>query len=378
MMKAHVTPRWIVASVAIAATLGLAQAARAQSPSVELHGFGGWAYANTDGNNLLIGTDEGSYDNVAMALNVTGKVSDRLTVVSQFEFQQRPGYEEMDQTLDFAFAEWKVNDSFKLRAGRVKHPFGIYGEIFNVGTLRPFYTLPLSIYGPQRYTARSVDGLGITGTKNWDGGWGLNYDVYAGRIAGELRIRGFGTPGEELHLGSQSLAFSFDEVLGGRLVVTTPVDGLSLGASAYHGKATVAVLSGIEAKETALDLQAEYQAEPVLLRAEYGTVFDDPTISYDTFYVEGAVKVYKGLQLAARFDRWQGDLQEAFIPPGYDSSSMKHRDIAFGLNYWLSPSFVMKASYHIVQGNLFALPDDPTALLAHDTNMFVVGTQFSF
>ncbi len=344
-----------------------------QTGSVEMHGFGGWAYANTDGNNYLIGTNAGAYDNTAFALNVNAKVSDRLTVVGQFEFQQRPGYEDMDRTLDFAFAEWKVSDGLRLRAGRVKHPFGIYGEIFNVGTLRPFYMLPLSIYGPQRYTARSVDGVGITGMKNWNSGWGVNYDVYAGRIAGELRLRGFGIPGEVLHLGSRSLPFSFDEVLGGRLVVNTPVSGLSFGSSAYRGKASLSLFApGQKPKEASLDFQVEYQAKQVLVRAEYGTIFDDPVIDYDTYYIEGAVKVYKGLQLAGRYDRWKGTLKATGL------AATGHRDVALGVNYWLSPNVALKANYHIVNGNLWALPDDPKAPLKPDTKMIVVGTQFSF
>lgn len=366
-------PLIVMAMLALAAS-GWAQDAGSK---VVLHGFGGWAYAQTDENNCQIGTEKGTYDNVSFALNVNAKVSDKLTVVGQFEFQQRPGYADMDRTLDFAFAEWAVNDGLKLRAGRVKHPFGIYGEIFNVGTLRPFYMLPQSIYGPERYTARSVDGLGITGMKTWDSGWGINYDVYAGRISGELRLAGRGAPGEELHLGSVSYPFGFDEVLGGRLVVVTPVDGLSFGSSAYRGDTDFSTEGeGQRHDEEALGFQVEYQAEPILLRAEYGTIFNVPSITFNTYYVEGAVKVYKGLQLAARYDGWKGDIDLPNAP------TLTHRDIVLGVNYWFSPNFVVKADYHIAEGNRYTHPDEPTgtrivAELA-DTKMFVFGTHFSF
>ncbi len=202
--------------------------------------------------------------------------------------------------------------------------------------------------------------------------------LYAGRIAGELRIRGFGIPGEVLHLGSQSLPFSFEEVLGARLVVSTPVKGLSVGSSAYRGKAYLSLFAaGQTPTEEALDFQAEYQAEPVLIRAEYGTIFNDPVIDYKTYYVEGAVKVHKGLQLAARYDQWQGDLKEGQQSSG-NGDTLNHRDISLGVNYWLSPSFVLKASYHIVKGNLWAMPDNPRLMAERDTRMFVVGTHFSF
>jgi hypothetical protein len=389
-MRPATTLKALAITLAVAGALAFTPAAEAQGlgSSVELHGFGGWAYANTDGNNYLIGTDQGTYDNVAMALNVNAKVSDRLTVVGQFEFQQRPGYADMDRTLDFAFAEWKFSDGFKLRAGRVKHPFGIYGEIFNVGTLRPFYMLPQSIYGPERYTARSVDGLGVTGQKAWESGWGLNYDVYGGRIAGELRNSGVGSEAADLQNGYNSAPFSFDEVLGGRLTVTTPVEGLSFGSSAYRGKAALYLFEeGQRPKEGAVDFQVEYQAEPLLVRAEYGTIFNDPVVRYDTYYVEGAVKVYKGLQLAVRYDRWQGHLKDKTLNEiPWLVQIQKHKDIVLGVNYWFSPNFALKASYHIVNGNRYAQPDDPTAVVGElwdgsfepDTRMFVLGTQFSF
>jgi hypothetical protein len=50
---------------------------------------------------------------------------------------------------DYGFAEWRFSDALRLHAGRMKHPFGIYSEIFDVGTLRPFYTLSQSVYGAQ-------------------------------------------------------------------------------------------------------------------------------------------------------------------------------------------------------------------------------------
>ena len=80
-----------------------------------------------------------------------------------FESDDSDANTNQDVELDYAFAEWFVSDALKIRMGRVKHPFGLYGEIFDVGTLRPFYLLPQSIYGPNGFTAKAYNGVGLTG-----------------------------------------------------------------------------------------------------------------------------------------------------------------------------------------------------------------------
>ncbi len=60
--------------------------------------------------------------------------------------------------------------------------------------------------------------------------------------------------------------------------------------------------------------------------------------------------------------------------------------LALGLNYWMNPNLVFKLSYHIVEGNRFALPMDVADYLAayqkgsfdETTHLIVFGTQFSF
>jgi hypothetical protein len=353
---------------------------------VDIHGFGGWAYAQTDDNSYLIGSKGGNYDNLAFALNVNAKVTERLTVVGQFELAQRAGFSSEEQNLDFAFAEWKISDALKLRAGRVKHPFGLYGEIFNVGTLRPFFMLPQSIYGPERFTARSVDGAGLTGSHNF-GKWGLSYDLYGGRINGKFRIAGAQLDADERQLGLYEAAFGFDEVIGARLNVQTPVEGLTFGGSTYRGIARGYYSSG--ARETAIGGHAEYSKGPGLLRVEYGTILNEPLVRFDCFYAEGSYKVYKGLQLAARYDLWDGKVKdratiEQFVP--WVLKIQHNRDIGLGVNYWFNPAFVAKVNYHFVHGNRYAMPasdqvltDLPTTgQIKPDTKMLVLGAQFSF
>ena len=63
-------------------------------------------------------------------------------------------------------------------------------------------------------------------------------------------------------------------------------------------------------------------------------------------------------------------------------SILKHEEWAVGVNYWFNANFVIKASYHNIKGNRFALPDTIGDVLAEGlddtTHLYVVGTQFSF
>jgi hypothetical protein len=369
------------------AVLVLAPLASAQQTGqVEMHGFGGWAYAQTDDNSYLIGSKGGNYDNLSLALNINAKVNDNLTVVGQFELAQMAGFPDEEESLDFAFAEWKFSDAMKLRAGRVKHPFGLYGETFNVGTLRPFFMLPQSIYGPERFTARSVDGISLTGSHNLKK-WGLSYDLYGGRINGKFRITGAQFKPEERQLGLYEASFGFDEVIGARLNVQTPIDGLMFGGSGYRGIARGYFSNGT--RETAVGGHLEYVKGPALLRVEYGTILNEPITRFDCLYAEGAYKVWKGLQLALRYDSWEGHIKnreifETAMP--WILKIQDSHDFGAGINYWLNPAFVFKVNYHSVRGNRYATPASDEVLtnlpttgqIRRDTKMVVIGAQFSF
>ncbi len=127
-----------------------------------INGFGTWAYGNTDGNSYLYGGPDGEYERMSAALTFIGRPYEGVTIFVQpnFEYTQN----DVEVELGFAFVDWEINESFHLRAGRVRHPFGIYTEIFDVGTLRPFLNLPQGIYAP-RTVARAYNGLGINGKR---------------------------------------------------------------------------------------------------------------------------------------------------------------------------------------------------------------------
>lgn len=382
------------AVAALALTLLLVAPAGAQGAlsSVEIHGFGGWAYAETDGLDYTLGDGDGRYDTAEFALNVSARPTENLSVVAQvyLESNDDDANEDKDVELDYAFAEWFVNDALKLRVGRVKHPFGLYGEVFDVGTLRPFYLLPQSIYGPNGYTAKAYNGVGITGSTSFGSGWTLQYDAYAGEIEGDFEVPGLLVATEEgLFLEPEvSLGFTVEDTVGGRLVLSTPVEGLSFGASAYTGDEQVGLETVAAATRTTWVLHGEYLADRWTVRTEWGVLENEDQFEDEGGYVELARKLTEHWEVAVRADYWEIDfptIDQATLP-AVASQVMEHDELAFGVNYWFNPGFVVRANLYQIEGNRFAFASSReevaealvTGQLEDETELIVLGAQFSF
>lgn len=355
------------------------------STAIAIHGFGGWAYGKTDGLTTSIGTKEGNYDNAEFALNISAKPTENLSLVAQTRLTSADTH----TALDYAFAEWAFSDALKVRIGRVKHPFGIYGEVFDVGTLRPFYQLPQSLYGPNGFTARAYNGAGVTGNLRFARKWAAQYDVYGGQIEGDFETPGLIAGDPSLFLEPRiSFQYHVDDTIGGRLSIATPVDGLSFGASGYSGRAETGLqtLKG-RPRRVVTDLHLDYTGDRLSIRAEKGHLKNGTDFSVSSAYVEGAWKFDQHWQLGLRSEKLDvtPNLNLAELPPIYPQL-LKNRENALSVSYWFSPNFVVRGSVSDIKGNRFAFPaTSEDVMRALDTNqlddrtrLFVFGAQFSF
>jgi hypothetical protein len=374
---------------------------------LSVSGFGRWGYGNTDGNAYLLGRDAGKGDNIGMALNIFSKPMDRLAVSTQIF------YDASKINIDWAFAEYRLYDWLRFRAGQVKMPFTAYMETKDVGTLRPFYNLPASIYSFSDLAAESYFGGGFTGFIPPMAGWELSYDVFFGQIWLESSDR-FRPAPSALNLAAakqdqfanpgpprQTIFTRVDNTVGGRLTIGTPITGLRAYLSGYRG--TVADLgSQVQGADPdsnvhAAGLSLEFIREQVEVRAEGFRKRD----------IEAAVRLPYGFQVAGRAESATYELRKTTVsgtstlgttvtPYTYTipNSLRRHLEYAIGLNYWFNSDFVLKTSYHWIDGNRFAVPEYPwnnyttdgnnTAASLTDitygakTQMLLVGAQFAF
>ncbi|GEJ59546.1 hypothetical protein [Anaeromyxobacter diazotrophicus] len=355
-----------------AASLLLAAPSRAPAlgaEQVSVNGFGAWTAGYTDRNPYQTGAVGGRWDDASFALAVAAQPGERLSVAAQLFFTSREGTQAA--ALDWAFATWRFSDALSLRVGRVKEPFGIYGEILDVGILRPFQSLPSAVYGPGDFMGESYLGAGLTGSALLGGGWALGYDLFLGELlVRESLVPLVATGREQPPPGAPIVEDeSHGRQLGGRLVLSTPLEGLSLRATgAGDGKGIVVGGPSVEYLTDAWSVRAEgfYQQDPREgVRAWAG-------------YVEVARRLGPHWQLAARLDG-----SRTWVT-GYagDSPALRHRDLAAGVNYWFSPDLVVRAALHDVDGNRFAAPEAPAdvaaGLASRHTRLLEAGAQFAF
>ncbi|MEA2713202.1 MAG: hypothetical protein QOK27_1163 [Gemmatimonadales bacterium] len=374
------TPRYARCLVVLG-FIGSATSVRAQETDnrVVLHGFGSWAYGKTSWNNhYLAGRPEGDFRHTSMAINAAAKVNDKFTVHAQGEIREDD--DGTRTTLSYAFAEYRFSDRIALRIGEVKHPFGLYTEVFTVGTLRPFLDLPQGIYGPVGFAGQAYRGVGITGSAE-TGAWTVSYDVYGGGVD----LEKFAVPelfylGQPLESVSNEVEFeSTRNVLGGRVVFATPVPGLRFGMSSFTG----ILNEPTSHRRTVVAGQIDYRSNRFTLESEVAyqkQVLDERVTGG---YIQVAYRLTPEWQVALQADY----VKNTFfgIDPAAAPSLQHHKEGAVALSYWLSRALVLKAEYHRVSGNRLTVPepqqfviDLAAGQLRTTTNLVQFGGQFSF
>ena len=371
-MQSARRPLLALALVVLAAPLR----AQDESRPVDIHAYGDWTYGRTSQKVFLAGSPAGDYERLSMALNLSKKIDDKLSIHSQ-GFVDSHG--ETEVGLDYAFAEYKLNDLLSFRIGQVKHPFGIYTEVFDVGTLRPFIDLPQALYGPAGFVGESYKGIGAAGTAEL-GAWTLAYDAYAGGSAlEELAVPREFYQGRVIDGSEKIEKESLRNVVGGRAVLRTPIRGLTLGSSTYTGT----VNETGSPRRSVFAGQIGYRSNVLTLESEVahaGQVNDERATGG---YVLAAYRLTPEWQVAAQYNQLRSRFSPATVTTA--PSLQDHREGVFALSRWMTRGFVIKAEYHHVHGNRLAMPrpEDLAAIVAANalrvtTHVFQFGAQFAY
>lgn len=287
---------------------------------ITINGFGHQSYLKSDTNEYVVrNSSDGSFDDYAMGITITSKVNDKIYIRTQF-IDNEFGFE-----VDWGFGEYRFNDNFGFKAGKVKMPYGLYTEIIDVKALQPFAYLPSNyLVGINAYY-----GAALFANYEAKSGWGAEIDVHGGKS----KVMGGNT--------------SLDDFIGGQLMVTAPIAGLRFGFGVMDTEVNSDFFSG---DVTSCISSAEYVADRFFARTEY-VYMDFNNDEDNTFYVEGGYLVHKMVQPVVRYSHnWRPDDSEGSILGSAELTDSQD-EYAFGVNLFLSDGFVVKAEHHIYDGN---------------------------
>jgi len=196
---------------------------------VQVHSFASQGFAYSNNNNFLtMDTSSGSFAFTDGGANVSSQITDKFRVGAQFYIRNIGHLGNWEPELDWASGDYRFEDWFGIRAGKVKTALGLYNDTQDMEFLHTWALLPQSTY-PTDLRGNTIAHIGgdIYGTVAMKKVGSLSYTAYAGRRPSDMQGGiTYGLLGAGIKLNSYG-----GTVEGADLRWTTPLKGLMAGAS---------------------------------------------------------------------------------------------------------------------------------------------------
>jgi hypothetical protein len=349
-----------------AAVPGMAQSV--DDLNIQIHGFATQGFLYTTNNNILTAnSSDGSPDWFESVINISAQPTSKLRVAVQGRFETLGNAQTNQISLDYANADYKVNDLFGVRFGKVKSPSGLFNEMQDIDPSYMWSLLPQSVYPiGSRNSVLSHFGGVVYGR------------VPLGRHLGKLEYRGWG--GERVLNSNDGYFVPQVEkglilpngfavpVSGAALHWKTPLPGLMLGVSDYRQQHASALLqypayglSGTESIEalTSPNFFGKYEKGRWMLAAERSRVPATVTIS-----LTGVPASYIYFDLRAWYAMATYKVTDKFTVGVYNSQAFDRRipigpahyqkDWDVSARYDFNQFIYVKAEQHFLDGTVLS------------------------
>ncbi len=234
--------RQIVQSAGLAALL-FATASQVQAQpnfkvggrEVDVHGFFQQGFVYSSGNNFLtMASDDGSAKMTDGGVNVSTKLTDKLRVGTQLYTRSIGQFGGGHVELDWAFADYRVNEWLGFRGGKVKTSLGLINDTQDMEFLHTWALLPQSVYPLDlRSVTIAHTGGDVYGALASKKAGSLAYTAYYGTFPDDKQ-GGYRYGIEDIGLG---ISGPIKRNGGGfDLRWTAPLEGLQLGYSLLDTK----------------------------------------------------------------------------------------------------------------------------------------------
>lgn len=353
---------------------------------IQFHGFVTQGFLFSSNNNYLtMQSSSGSLQWTDGAVSVTDSLTDNLRVGIQLHMYQLGQFGGPNVQVDWASADYKINDYLGFRAGKVKTPLGLFNDSQDVDAVFLWTLLPQSVY-PVDNKSFYLAHLGgeVYGTLPLANRAGnLQYRGYAGES--DLDLNG-GYLKESAEYGLVFTTPPGGKTYGGDLRWDAPLRGLTIGSSADVLAENGTALGGsLHAPPFLISTQyaqftrgkfyfaAQYERAPF-----YAILTIGPAViplSYDErcWFAMGSYRLSKKAQVGSYYSHYVNKSLDTSLPENYS------KDRVISGRYDFNSYFYGKIEGHFLQGTGLGYyqSTNPNGLKPN-SNMLAAKIGFSF
>ena len=353
---------------------------------IQVHGFVTQGFLFSSHNNYLtMQSSRGDFEWTQGVISLSDPLNDNLRVGMQLHMYEMGQLGEPGVDLDWVSGDYKVNDQFGFRAGKVKIPAGLYNDSQDVDALFLWILLPQGMYPVDNW---DFD-LALLGGEIYGG-------VNLGKRGGRLQYRGYlgqsrlmSDGGYIMQLADAGLTFPSPPAgrdFGGDVRWRTPWDGLTVGVSpqsqaldgtgpqgSLHMAPNLMMAYYAEWKKGKWYLAAEYWRTPLnLVLTMGGTVVPVP-LDPRSWYPMVSYRATKKLQVGSYYSHYVNKAAETSLPANYS------KDWVVSGRYDFNQYFYGKLEGHFLHGTALGYytgtnPDG----LKPNSNMLAARLGFTF
>jgi len=305
--------------------------------------------------------------------------------------------------VDWAFGDYHRYDWLGIRAGRVKSPYGLYGETADFDHVRTSVLMPQSVYDLQMRDMRNaVNGINPYGNLDLKEGGTLEYSaVYGftspstdGSLEKYISDTGFATFGGEDN--------EYDFI--GQLIWNTPLEGLRFAHTYSQFKTEItllidpmiAAMMGIDSEQvlkydgTINVSSAEFTYGNLTLAGEYGLWetggknSEGLNVDYENWYAQASYRLNAWFEMGTYYSEHYEDKNdrkgENFTP----NIMGWQKDLALSTRFDITDNMIFKLEGHYMDGAALLMNMENPVLVEDPANaeqnwfMFTSKVSFAF
>jgi hypothetical protein len=353
---------------------------------IVVHAYVSQGFLFTSSNNYLsMKSSDGSPQWTDAAVSISDSLADNLRVGIQLHMYQLGEFGGSNIQVDWASGDYRVNDHFGIRAGKVKTVWGLFNDSQDIDAVFLWILLPQGSYSidHKSFYLAHVGGDVYGGLSLGKRAGTLHYVAYAGQATVDLND---GYIKEFADIGLVFTNSLGGKTYGGDLQWETPVRGLNIGSSgnmqavdgtaptgSVHSPAFLAPSMYANFSRGKIYLSGEYDRIPINAIITIESTVIPFVIDGRSWFAMGSYRLRKNFQLGSYYSHYVNKSADTTQPANYS------KDWVVSARYDFNDYFYAKIESHFLHGTAlgYYTSTNPNGL-SPNSNMLAAKIGFSF